>query len=329
MCHVLNWVSWRSLGLGHWRGQLNTSASGHTGWDAIRGWIWEPRFQERHRARDPASGSVSPLAISLHLCLDSLSVLGHGLLAQIACVFAKPFYGHCRPWSNALAKKGCKLPLECLVWTDRRKTMVEIPCSSWILSQSVDRAWNASSTPCLATGFSGIPWAHSHGWLRNMPLCGKAYTRAIGLCNHRSLWPSLTSIKIQNCLSGGSSGSALPASSSQSCTRELASSGNGPVIPVSASRWYQGNGLEELYCFYPGLAMDINLSKLRELLMDGEAWSVAVHAVHGITKRRTWPGDWIELRPDRVNIGDGPGHSCGYRLWPASSVHPGCFGLTE
>ena len=38
--------------------------------------------------------------------------------------------------------------------------------------------------------------------------------------------------------------------------------------------------------------VDMDLSKLRELAMDREAWSAAVH---GIAKRRPWLSDWTEL----------------------------------
>ena len=39
-------------------------------------------------------------------------------------------------------------------------------------------------------------------------------------------------------------------------------------------------------------SMDMSLSKLRELAMDREPWSAAVH---GITKRQTWLSHWTEL----------------------------------
>ena len=49
-------------------------------------------------------------------------------------------------------------------------------------------------------------------------------------------------------------------------------------------------------------SMDMSLSRLRELVMDREAWRAAIH---GITKSQTRLSDWTELNWDPIRISTG------------------------
>ena len=86
-------------------------------------------------------------------------------------------------------------------------------------------------------------------------------------------------------------------------------------------------------------SMDKSLSKLRELVMDREAWHAAIH---GLAKSRTQLSDWTELNQTGKAILRTEGHNpcqalclagtkCSHKHWVAAfllrALVPGCSGV--
>ena len=72
--------------------------------------------------------------------------------------------------------------------------------------------------------------------------------------------------------------------------------------PDAGKEWGQekkGATEDEIVDGIAGL-MDMNLGKLRELVMDREAWRAAVH---GVSKSQTQLSDWIELEDEWELVG--------------------------